>query len=149
MKIKLLQLNMNSNNYWNTLVPFITSHDFDVIHLQELTGKNTVSGNMNSQIDVFEELKKILSSKYNGELSINTRYSSDPNNSYMGNATFYKKKFIIEDKNILTLHKRTEPFPSEMTHYEDLGRTAIHLKLSIDDKQISFINAPSRLGENT
>src|SRR5258708_5801499 len=77
MKIKLLQLNMNANNYWDSLILFLNSHDFDVIHLQELTGKDTVSGNMNSQIDVFEELQKILSSQYNGELSINTRYSSN------------------------------------------------------------------------
>jgi endonuclease/exonuclease/phosphatase family metal-dependent hydrolase len=141
MKIKLLQLNMNANNYWDTFIPFITSQNFDIINLQELTGKHTISGNMNSEIDVFEELQKILLSQYNGELSINTRYSSDPSNSYMGNATFYKKRFILEKKNILTLHKKTKPFPSEKTHYEELGRTAIHLKLSIDDKRISIINA--------
>lgn len=132
---------MNANNYWGALIPYLKSHDFDVIHLQELTGKNTVSGNMNSQIDVFVELQKILSSQYNGELSINTRYSSDPHNSYMGNAIFYKKTFTLKEKNILTLYERTEPFPSEMNHYEDLGRTAIHLKLAIKGQTITFINA--------
>ncbi len=132
---------MNANNYWNTLIPFLTSHNFDIINLQELTGKNTVSGNMNSQIDVFEELQKILSTQYNGELSINTRYSSDPQNSYMGNAIFYKKTFTLKGEHILTLHKRTEPFPAVLTHYEELGRTAMHLKLAIDGTIISIINA--------
>src|SRR5690242_2816813 len=126
MLLTILQLNINANNYWDTLIPFLTSHDFDIINLQELTGNHTVSGNMNSQIDVFDELQKILSRQYAGELSINTRYSSDPYNSYMANAIFHKKAIIVKEKHILTLNNQTEPFPSEMTNYEDLGRTALH-----------------------
>ena len=141
MIFKILQLNMNANNYWDTIIPYLTSHNFDVINLQELTGKNTVSGNMKSKIDVFEELQKKISSRYNGELSINTRYSSDPQNSYMGNAIFYKKEFTVVEKKFLTLYNSKEPFPSEMTHYEGLGRTAMHLKLDIGAIEISFINA--------
>ena len=141
MTIKLLQLNMNANNYWYSLISFLNSHDFDVINLQELTGKHTVSGNMNSQIDVFEELQKILSLRYNGELSINTRYSSNPNTSYMGNAIFYKKAFTLKEKHIQSLHELREPFPSERNNYEDLGRTALHIKLDLYGTIVSFINA--------
>src|SRR6185437_10832702 len=93
------------------------------------------------QIDIFEELLKILSPGYRGELSINTRYSSDPANAYMGNAIFYKKEFTLKEKDILILHQRTEPFPSEINHYEDLGRTALYVKLAINGTLVSFINA--------
>ena len=141
MTIKLLQLNINADNYLDTLTPYLTSHDFDIIQLQEATGKHTLSGTINSKVDVYEKLQKVLSSQYNSELSISTRYSSEPNTSYMGNATFYKKTFILKEKNILVLHKRTEPFPSELNTYEDVGRTILHLKLLIDGKDISFINA--------
>jgi endonuclease/exonuclease/phosphatase family metal-dependent hydrolase len=141
MTLKLLQLNINADNYLTSLFPYLTSNTFDVIQFQEVTGKNTVNGNINSQVDVYEELQKILSPEYKSELSISTRYSSDPINSYMGNATFYKKEFLLQAKQILTLYKSSAPFPSEVNHYEDVGRTVLHLELVIQGKRISFINA--------
>jgi endonuclease/exonuclease/phosphatase family metal-dependent hydrolase len=139
MTISLLQLNINSDNYWEHLVPYLTSHDFDLIHLQELTGKNTIGGMIDSQRDCFEELQKILSDKYNGELVKSQIYASSPD-SYMGNGIFYKKSFILKEKNVITLHENKNPFPQDSTNYEIIGRKLLHLTLIIEDKTVSFLN---------
>src|SRR6266404_7599535 len=102
MTIKLLQLNINGDNYWEKLVSFLTSCDFDVLQLQELTGKDTRSGNINSQRDIFAELQKILQENYEGELTITQRYTSSPF-AYMGNGTFYKKAFSLLEKKEIVL----------------------------------------------
>jgi endonuclease/exonuclease/phosphatase family metal-dependent hydrolase len=140
MTIKILQLNINSDNYWNQLVSYLTSSDFDIIQLQELTGKDTINGNINSKRDVFAELQKLLSDKYNAELAIAQRYTSSPF-SYMGNATFYKTSFELIKKKELQLSSYGGPFPSELTSYEGIGRKVLHLTFEIENKQISFLNA--------
>lgn len=130
---------MNSDNYWDTIIPFLTSHDFDVIHLQELTGKDTHSGNIHSTRDVFSELQKILQNKYEGALTITQRYTSNPY-AYLGNATFYKNSFSLIGKKEIVLSTYGGPFPSETKTYEGIGRKVLHLILKIGDKNISFIN---------
>ena len=140
MTIKLLQLNINSDNYWDRLIPFLTINDFDILHLQELTGEATISGNINSQRNCYKELQKILSPKYKSELAISHRFSSSLT-SYMANATFYKSAFTLKEKNILTLHGRNEPFPSELNTFESAGRNVLHLTLSLEGKQLACLNA--------
>lgn len=139
MMVSILQLNINSDNYWEELVAYINSRDFDVIQLQEVTGKDSVSGNIDSQIDCFEELKKILGDKYHGEIAIATRFTSSPT-SYMGNATFYKKEFSLVEKNIIDIYKTTEPYPSDAEAFDYEGRSLLHLELSIQGKNVSFLN---------
>jgi len=140
MTIKLLQLNINGDNYWDTLIPFLAKNDFDIFHFQELAGKNTLSGNINSTRDCFAKLQQVLSTNYKSELAISQRYLSDPVNAYMGNAIFYKNNFALIEKNILTLNQNTTPFPPDVTQYESLGRTFLHLTFQIEGKQISFMN---------
>lgn len=139
MSLSFLQLNMNSDNYWDVLIPYLASHNFDIMHFQEVTGKNTISGNINCKIDVFEALQKVLGDTYNSELAISTRFTSGPS-SYIGNATFYKKEFSLVSKNIVTLYEGKEPFPSEATNYGDEGRNLLHLTLTINNKNLSFLN---------
>ena len=139
MIFTLLQLNINADNYWDILVPYLTSHDYDVIHLQELTGKDTIVGNINSTRDTFTELQSILANKYKGVLSIAQRYTSSED-SYMANGTFYKNSFSLIDKKEVILSSFNKFFPSDSTQYERVGRTLLHLLLEIEGKQISFIN---------
>lgn len=139
MKLSILQLNINSDNYWDQLIPYITSHDFDVMQFQEVTGPHSVSGNINSKLDGFKELQKTLDALYIGELIIPTTFTSHPS-SYMGNATFYKKDFSFVHKHIITMHDRKEPFPSDANNFEDEARLLLHLQLSIQGKTISFLN---------
>lgn len=139
MKLSVLQLNINSDNYWDKLLSYLTSHNFDVLQLQEVTGPETVSGNINSKFDSFNELQKVLQQSYNGELSIANRFTSSPN-SYIAVATFYKKNVKLVKKKELTLYKRETPFPSDAKSFEDEGRSLLHLELTIDGKNISFLN---------
>lgn len=140
MKINLLQLNVNGDNYWDKLIPFLTSHDFDVMQLQEMTGKDTKTGILHSQRDVFLDLQKILKDKYNAVGTIAQRYTSSPT-SYMGNATFFKKNISLLYKKEIEIETYNGPFPSESHTFEGVGRKLLHLTLAIENKQVSFINA--------
>ena len=139
MKLSLLQLNINSDNYWDKLIEYLTSHDFDILHLQELTGKDTINGLFHSKRETFVELQEILKENYKGELSISQRYTSSPD-SYLGNATFYKNSFSLLERKEIQLFSYGGPFPSDATTFEKVGRSLLHLKLSREGKEISFLN---------
>jgi endonuclease/exonuclease/phosphatase family metal-dependent hydrolase len=140
MTIKLLQLNINSDNYWDILIQYLTSHDFDILQFQEVTGKDTIGyTNINAKRDGFEELKKRFKDKYKGELAIAQRYTSSPH-SYMGNATFYRKEFTLLSKQEITLFHEQEYFPSDYKTGENSGRTMLHLTLHIENKPVSILN---------
>jgi endonuclease/exonuclease/phosphatase family metal-dependent hydrolase len=139
MVLSILQLNIFADNYWNKLVAFLSTHDFDVLQLQEVAGNNTECGQIQTKRDCYEELKKILGNRYNSELAIADRYTSSPT-SYLANATFFKKAFVLEEKNIFTLFRHDGLFPSEAETFEDEGRVLLHLKLRINGKTVSFLN---------
>jgi endonuclease/exonuclease/phosphatase family metal-dependent hydrolase len=146
MTISLLQLNTNSDNYWNQLTSYLTSHDFDILHLQELTGNHTISGNINSHRNTYAELQKILQEKYYGILSITQRYISS-RDAFLGNGTFYKKQFILKDKKEIVLSK-FDRFPSDETDYTNVGRILLHLIFEIEGKEISFLNTHFAWGKD-
>ena len=140
MTLKVLQLNINADNYWDRLTHFLTANDFDVIQLQEVAGKGTVGGNINSKRDCFSDLQDLLKDRYKGELVITERFTSSPT-SYFGNATFYRKEFSLLEKKVLPLYKHEGPFPSDSKSFEGVGRALLHIKLDIATKQVSFLNA--------
>ncbi|MBI5122546.1 hypothetical protein HZA75_01680 [Candidatus Roizmanbacteria bacterium] len=139
MTISILQLNINADNFWSKLIPFLKSSDFDILNLQEVCGKDTFSGNIQCVRDCYEDLNNLLTDRYQSKLTIAQRYTSSPT-SYMGNATFYKKDFQLLEQNIIYLHKRNNPFPENSEKHEEAGRNFLHLKLKIGDKTISLIN---------
>jgi endonuclease/exonuclease/phosphatase family metal-dependent hydrolase len=139
MTIKFLQLNINSDNYWNKLIPYLIANNFDILQLQEVTGKDTIAGNIHSQRDIFYELVKLLGDKYSAELSITQRYTSSPF-AYMGNGTFFKKTFTLLGKKEIVLSTFNRPFHSEAETFERIGRKILHLKIAIANKNISFLN---------
>lgn len=139
MTLSILQLNINADNYWNELISYLSTHNFDILQFQEIAGKNASSGNINSKRDCYKDLQQLLGDTYNGELAISQTYSSGPS-AYVGNATFYKKDFKLLEKYILPMYTRTSPFPSDSKSYEEAGRNALHLKLEINNKPLSFLN---------
>lgn len=139
MILKVLQLNINADNYWSTLIPFLTSHNFDIIQLQEVTGKDTICGNIASKRDGFMSLQNTLGQRYFGELAIGNTYTSSPY-SYMGNATFYKRDISLVEKKVFWLNKLDTPFPSEENSFEKLGRNMLHLTLQKEERTFSIIN---------
>jgi endonuclease/exonuclease/phosphatase family metal-dependent hydrolase len=139
MTISLLQLNINADNYWDKLIPYLSEHDYDIIQLQELTGDKTQCGNINSQRDTFAELQQVLRERYAGELTLTQRFTSSPT-SYLGNATFYKKTFSLIEKKEHVLSHFVDYLPSNETNFAKVGRKLLHLTLAINNKQISFCN---------
>src|SRR5437762_11824606 len=106
MILSLLQLNINADNFLDKLILYLQAHDFDILQLQEIAGKDSFCGNIHCTHDCYVAFKKILDEKYNSELAIAQRFTSSPN-SYLGNATFYKKDFDLIEKDILPLYQRT------------------------------------------
>jgi len=139
MKISFLQLNMNGDTFWDSVIPFLSFHDFDVIHLQEVTGKDTKVGIVDTTRDVFSGLTDVLQDRYKGELAI-TDYFTSSKEAYMGSATFYKKSFSLIQKEIVWLRKNKEPFSSDAKTFEEVGRALFHLTLSLAGKEVSFLN---------
>lgn len=139
MTLSFLQLNINADNFWDTIIPYLTSHNFDIMHLQEVTGEGTICGNINSKRDTFIELQKVLGTKYKGELTKTQSFSSSPD-SYIGNAIFYKKTLTLLEKKEIRLSTFDEFFPSDAKSFEKVGRVLLHLRLEIEDKQLSLLN---------
>lgn len=129
---------MNADMFWDRVIPYITSHDFDVIHLQEVAGKNTNIGMITTKRDCYKELQKILGESYAGVLVRTDRFTSSPD-AYFGNAIFYKKEFPRIDTNIVWTRKNEEPFPSDSKTYEDTGRAILHVTLSFKGTPVSFL----------
>lgn len=138
MLISILQLNINSDNHWDKLTNFLKKSDFDILMFQEVTGRETKCGNIDSKRDVFKELQALLCADFNGELAKSDVFTSSPQ-SYNAVSIFFKKQYTLIDKNILTLHKRKEPFPSEAKSFEGLSRNLLHIRLLINNKYISFL----------
>lgn len=138
MIITTLQLNTNSDNFWGKLSAFLLKANIDILMLQELTGVNTIFGNINSKRDTFKDLQQLLNTQYNGELAIGNRFSST-DSAYMGNAIFYKKSFPLISKNIFFQNKIEDPYSSGIKTSEGLGRNILHLQLLINNKNISFL----------
>lgn len=129
---------MNADSFWDSVIPYLTSHDFDVIHLQEVAGKNTKVGIIDTKRDCYEELQKTLGKRYHSEIVLTDRFTSSPD-AYFGNAIFYKKESPLLDTNIVWTRKNEEPFPSDATTYEGTGRAMLHVTLSINGKAVSFL----------
>jgi endonuclease/exonuclease/phosphatase family metal-dependent hydrolase len=138
MTFSFLQLNINGDNYWENLIHYLSSHDFDVITLQELTGPETVCGNLNSHHDTYAELKNMLGHRYDSDLLVTDTFTSGPA-SYMAISIFYKKKFQLMEKQQLIMNKNENPFPSDALTFEGLGKGLLHLKLMINDSPVSFM----------
>ena len=139
MTLSILQLNINADNFWDKLIPFLTMHHFDILMFQEVCGKDTINGNINSKRDCFKELQKTFADRYRGELAIAERFTSSPD-SYIGQAIFYKRSFSLLEKTVFPLYQRGVPFPSESENFEDESRVLLHLTLGTDNKRISFLN---------
>lgn len=139
MKLSILQLNINADNFWDKLIPFLKTHHFDIIMLQEVAGKDTINGNIDSKRDCFKELQKILAESFRGEIAISERFTSSPS-SYLGQAIFYKRSFTLLEKTVFPLYQRGVPFPSESKNFEDESRVLLHITLGTDNKRISFLN---------
>lgn len=139
MQIKLLHLNINGANYFQSLTKFIKQADFDIFCFQEVTGINAFVGNIYSTRDAFQEISHILSKTHIGELIISQRFSSDKKHSYLGNAIFYKKTFSLKQKNTLPLYENHKYFTSDSKDYRKIGRNLLHLTLEKEGQTFQIL----------
>src|SRR5258706_6519680 len=141
MQIKLLQLNMWAGTKFAAIKEFLRNNDFDILCFQEVAGPQTYIGNIHCDVDCFITLSDILGSNFLGELAITHKYTSNPVTSYLGNAIFYKKSFTLLDKDIFWLKQLSQPVSSEDKTFEHIGRLALRLSLSKDEKTINIVNS--------
>lgn len=137
MQIKILQLNINGLQHEDKAKELL-QRDYDILCFQEVTGKDTIFGNIVSKRDVFEYIQELLGPLYTGELAVGDRISSHEN-AYEGIAIIYKKEFTLLGKDILWLNKRQDPFPSDAKTFEAMSRNVLRLTLEKDTKSIDVL----------
>lgn len=146
MKLKIFQLNMWAGAHFPAIENFLKKHDFDILCFQEVTGIGAASGNiLHSREffnkDCFRQLQKVLGKAYDGQLTKALHYSSNPQTAYAGNAIFYQKSSTLLSKEVLTLYKGPNVFPSNAKSYEEESRKALHLTLQKESKIVHVISA--------
>jgi len=118
-------------------INFIKENDIDIVNLQEVSG-----GKISDEqgLDCFEEIRKSLD-PYNGELVRSWQIENDQS-SYTGNATFFKKEFSLNKKEVFWLKEFREiPYQSSDIIPDDtFPRSSIFLHINCFGKKIWIIN---------
>ncbi len=136
MKLKFLHLNTLGGVKIDEVISYIKENDFDIVHLQEVGGKEQSK----SVPDNFAHYKEQLG--YSGELAISSIFNNDFG-CYTGNASLFKPEFHYIQKEVVWLR----PFKSvDPTYHVDrsktasLPRNALALKFKFNSQPIWFIN---------
>jgi endonuclease/exonuclease/phosphatase family metal-dependent hydrolase len=132
MRLKLLNLNIYGGKYYDNLISFIKTNDFDIVCLQEVRGGNYSF----AKTDIFKKLQEDL--QMEAEFALTTNLKEDKS-SCDGNAIYYKKSLKAKNKQIISLYpyKETEPTETDFTTYP---RNALSLDFEINGKTLSIIN---------
>lgn len=133
MVIKFFQLNILKGKFLDRIIDFVKDNDFDILHFQEVTGSNITYGNE----DCFEKIKKALD--YGGEIALTMNLTGDKK-SYFANATFFKKNFSVQKKEIIWLKKYKEIVDYNSRRVQDDPRCALVLEFKIKNRPVKFIN---------
>lgn len=131
MLIKFLHLNIEFGNRIDKIIEFVKREDFDILNFQEVTGENVNEHNL----DCFNYFKNNLG--YEGEIAVSWRLE-DEKNAYFGNATLFKKSFVLKDKKIIWL-KEYEEVSSDLD-FQYRPYSALSLKLNKLGKTFQVIN---------
>ncbi len=142
MQLKLLQLNIWYGKYLEEIVSFVKKHDFDILHLQEVSGGRFSDRNN----DLFSVLKETLG--YQGIQAKTWNITGEPQ-SYEGNATLFKQSLTLEKNETVYL----QPY-AEITNYQDRDihmdpRCAIVTTFSVDGKKFTTVNTHLTVGPNS
>lgn len=125
---------MWGGTHFPVIQKFLEQNFFDILCFQEVTGPHTHCGNVHSEENQLEKLQKLLGKTHRGEIFTDVTFTSNPQQSFEGNAIFYKKDFFLVDKKEIVLYKGINPFPSNATSFEEMPRSALCLTLSIENK---------------
>lgn len=139
MQLKVLQLNAYAGTYWEALSNYLHTNTFDILQLQEMVGEHTRVGNIDTKENIYQEISKLLGNGYQGRLYKTETFSSSPT-SYDGVATFVRKDItILEEKNIIQ-KEAVFPFDSDRKDFENVGRGALALKVTKENKPFWLLN---------
>lgn len=141
MQIKLLQLNMWAGTHFPVIKDFLEKNDFDILCFQEVAGPNVHVGNAHSTEDQYKKLGEVLGATHNNVFHSYITFTSDPINSFEGNAIFFKKNISLLSKKEMFLYKGPDPYPSDVTSVEDMTRAAHSVTLSKDGKEFDVVTA--------
>lgn len=125
MKVKLLQLNIESGRFLDQIIAYVRKQDFDILHFQEVSGSTF---NRYHKLDMFEVIKQKLDC--DGVLTKTVTHSLDKN-SYFGKAIFFKKNFKLLSRNEIWLKpfKVLKTFPKTSEEIKQLPHNALDVVL--------------------
>lgn len=134
MLLKLMDLNIQKGRLLDEVIKFIKENDFDVIHLQEVT-----SGilSYDQKTDCFEKI--LQSIPYQGFSDHHWSAKSYPN-SFLSNASFFKKNILIRRKEIVWLKNFQETIDPFHVRWEEVSRAALSITVDFNGQIVNFIN---------
>lgn len=162
MNVKFLQFNIWRSTFIHKIIEYIKKNDFDIIHLQEVTGGQFSNGgaysfkqeNLSTRpvnlkaigIDGYEILKKTL--PYQSHFIKTLGIINDPP-SYFANVTLHKPSFKVLEKHIIWFCPYIEIPDVSHENPAKSSRAAIALKLEKEGKQFWTINTHLVRGSNS
>lgn len=159
MSLKLLNLNIFQGKFLPKIIDYIKTQDFDILHLQEVSGgafskggvwsgarqSQTVANPETVGIDCFATIKQELG--YQGVLNTTIAKRND-HASYFANATFFKPELkLIETKELFL--KPYEEIGDTPLSPADAPRAALITTFQIGAKDMCFINCHLAWGPNS
>ena len=138
MTLKFFHLNIQGGIRLEDVASYIKQNNFDIIQLQEVaSGVLSKTGQ-----DNFSYLQQSLP-EYDSLMSKTMQVGENDTPSYFGNATFYKKAFTLQEKEIVWLKPYEEYTVSPERDVESIKnqpRNAVALKLAIKDTSLWTVN---------
>lgn len=133
MQISFFSLNIEEGKRIQDIIKFVKKNDFDIVSFQEVTGGRLSETGVNC----FEQLKEELS--HDGEIAVTLRAKED-NNSYVGNATFFKDSFFLIQKEIIRLKPYTLIDATRERNFEEEAKCALSLVFDVHGLKFRVIN---------
>ncbi|MEI6532126.1 MAG: endonuclease/exonuclease/phosphatase family protein [Chlamydiota bacterium] len=131
--MKFLTLNIYKGLCLEKVISFIEEGQFDVIHMQEVTG----GAEGFTDIDCFTEIKKRTGMQ--GELAVSWNRAGDKS-AYLGNATFFSPSIILEERVDLRFTPLEELEDSKKTAASRHPRNALFLRFKKDSDFFWSVN---------
>ena len=136
MTYSLLDLNILKGKYLDDIINFVNKNRFDICTFQEVTGGIASD---DGHTDCFQTLSNSLDLK--GELIISFRLKND-SNSYFGNATFFSRKLILAQKELLMLkpYALVDNLPNGDLRWGNNPYSALFLKMRSGNNLFYVVN---------
>jgi len=133
MKIRILQLNGWQGHFLSAIAKHIKTKKYDIVHLQEVAGGPMIGNIQDNYIFLKKRLKQ-----YHSSIAYRFR-GNKKDQSYMANATFYRRKFFLTEEKVVWL-KKSPKFDYREQKWRNTPLNVLSLLLRLGTKKFYSVN---------